>query len=86
MIFAHVCILCELLGYHFRSPGMWDEFDLNCILAQGDELFTFLGNIRYLGMEDLPQTFLAERTSINGKFLENKTVKITAGTYLKSLR
>ena len=65
---------------------MWDEFDLNSILGQGDQLFKFIGNIRYLGMEDLPQTFLVESTSINAKFLENKTGKITAGTYLKSLR
>lgn len=65
---------------------MWGEFDLNCILGQGDQLFKFIGNIRYLGMEDLPQTFLVESTSINAKFLENKTAKITAGTYLKSLR
>ena len=36
-------------------------------------------------MEDLPQRFLVEKSSINVKFLENKTGKITAGTYLISI-
>ena len=33
-------------------------------------------------MEDLPQKFLLENSSINVEFLENKTKKITAGAYL----
>ena len=35
-------------------------------------------------MEDLPQEFSIKNCSINVKFLENKTWKITAGTYLLS--
>ena len=48
-------------------------------------MFKFIGKFRYLGMEDLPQRFLVEKSSINVKFLENKTGKITAGTYLISI-
>ena len=33
-------------------------------------------------MENLPQEFLMENSSINEQFLEHKTVEITAGAYL----
>ena len=33
-------------------------------------------------MEDLPQGFLVENSSINVEFLENKTGEITTGAYL----
>ena len=33
----------------FKSPGMWDKFELDCILARGDQLFKFIGKFRYLG-------------------------------------
>ena len=35
----------------FRSSGMWDKFDLDCILREADQLFKFIVNFRYLGME-----------------------------------
>ena len=80
---SHVCLLCQLLGLRsVRSPGTWDKFDLDCILGQGDQLFKFIKKFRYLGMEDLPQKFFLENSSINVEFLENKTKKITAGAYL----
>ena len=36
----------------FKSPGMWDKFELDFILARGDQLFKFIGKFRYLGVED----------------------------------
>ena len=36
-------------------------------------------------MEDLPQTFFIENSSINVEFLNNKTGEITAGAYLVSI-
>ena len=53
----------------FRSPGIWDKFNLDCILSKGDQLFKFIGKFRYLRMEDLPQEFLVEKSSINVVFL-----------------
>ena len=44
-----------------KSPGLWDKFDLDCILVKGDQLFTFMGKFRYLGIEDLPQDFLIKK-------------------------
>ena len=44
----------------FKSPGMWDKFELDCILDRGDQLFKFIGKFRYIGVEDLPQEFLLE--------------------------
>ena len=41
----------------FKSPGLSDKFDLDCILGKGDQLFKFIGKFRYLGIEDLPQEF-----------------------------
>ena len=35
-----------------------------------------------MSIDELPQEFLVENSSINVEFLENKTGKITAGTYL----
>ena len=69
----------------FKSPALWDKFDLDWILGKGDQLFKFIGKFRYLGTEDLPQEFLTENSLINVQFLENKTGKITAGAYLLSI-
>ena len=69
----------------FRSPGMWDTFDLDCVLGKGGQLFKSIGKFRYLGMEDLPQVFLVKNSSINVEFLENKTGEITAVVYLISI-
>ena len=38
----------------FKSPGLWNQFDLDCILGKGDQLFKFVGKFRYLQVEDLP--------------------------------
>ena len=69
----------------FKSPGLWDTFDLDSILGKGDQLFKFIGKLRYLTMEDLPQEFSKEICSINMEFLENKTEEIIAGAYLLSV-
>ena len=69
----------------FKSPGMWNKFELDFILARGDQLFEFIGKFRYLGVEDLPQEFLLENYSMNVEFLENKTGEITAGSYMLSI-
>ena len=37
-------------------------------------------------MEDLPQEFLIENSSVNVEFLVNKTGEITAGAYLLSIK
>ena len=56
----------------FRSPGMWDKFDLDCILGR-------------MPVEESSHEFLVERSAINVDFLENgKTTEITAGAYLIS--
>ena len=67
----------------FKSPGIWDKFELDSILAY--QLFKSIGKFRYLGVEDLPQEFLLENYSMNVEFLENKTGEITAGAYLLSI-
>ena len=41
----------------FRSPGMWDTFDLDCVLGKVDQLSKSIGKFRYLRMEDLLQKF-----------------------------
>ena len=77
--------LISLSWILFKSPGLWDKFDLDCILGKGDQLFKFIGKFRYLGIEDLPQEFLIEKSLINVQFLENNTGEITAGAYLPSI-
>ena len=49
----------------FKSVSIWDSFHLDCILQKGDILFESANNYRYLGMEDLPQTFFIGNLSIN---------------------
>ena len=56
-----------------KFSGIWDKFDLDCIICEGDQLFTFVGKFRYLLMENLLPEFLVENPSINVEFLENKT-------------
>ena len=69
----------------FKSPGLWDKFDLDCILGKGDHLLKFIGKFRYLGIEDLPQELLIENSLTNKEFLENQTGKVTTGAYLLSI-
>ena len=66
----------------FGSLGMWNKFDLDCMLGKGDQLFKFMGTFRYFGMEDLQHKFLVENFSINVEFWENNTGENTAGAYL----
>ena len=63
----------------FKSPGLWDKFDLDYILRVGDQLFEFNGKF------NLPQEYLIENVSVNVKFLENKIGEITAGEYFLSI-
>ena len=32
----------------FKSPGLWDKFDVDCMLHRGDQLFKLIGKFRYL--------------------------------------
>ena len=56
-----------------------------CLLCQLlGHCLDLLVKFRYLAMEDQPQEFLVESSSINVEFLENKTGN-TAGAYLISV-
>ena len=85
------CMQCSYLSLVsvswalLKSHGLWDKFDLDCILGKGNQLIKFIDKFRYLGIEDLPQEFLRENSSINVKFLENEKGEIKAGTYLLSI-
>ena len=63
----------------FKSPGLWDKFNLDCILGKEDQLIKFIGKFGNLEIEDLPQAFFKENASINVEFLENKPGEISAG-------
>ena len=63
----------------FKSPGLWDKSDLDCILSKEYQSCKFISKIRYLGIEDLLQEFLIENALINVEFLENEAGEITAG-------
>ena len=69
----------------FKSPGLWNKFNLDYILGKRDQLFKLIGKFRYLGVEDLPHKFMIENYLINVELLENKTGEITAGAYLLSI-
>ena len=69
----------------FKSPGLWNKFNLDYILDKRDQLFKLIGKFRYLGVEDLAQKFMIENCLINVELLENKTGEITAGAYLLSI-
>ena len=81
LVIFSVRVLCIL---SVRSPSLWNAFDLDCILSKGNQLFKFIGKFRYLWIDDLPQEFLIENPE-KVIFLENKTGKITAGSYLLSI-
>ena len=81
-----LCISLDSVSWTlFRSPGLCYKFDLDCILAKGDQLFKFIGQFRYLKTEDLPNELFIENSSVNVEFLENKTGEITTGVYLLSV-
>lgn len=67
----------------FKSPRLWNKFDLDWILGNGDQLFKFIYKFRYLGIEDLSQEFFIENCSINVELLKNMAGKTTAGIYIQ---
>ena len=69
----------------FKSAGIWNKYDLDYILSEGNQLFKPIERFRYLGIGGLPKEFLIENSSINLEFLEDKTWEITAGAYLISI-
>ena len=34
----------------FKSPGLWNTLDLDCILSKGDRLFKFMGKFKHIGI------------------------------------
>ena len=48
-------------------------------------MFKPLNNCRYLGVEDLPQEFLIENSSVNIEFLNIRTGEVTSEAYLVSI-
>ena len=69
----------------FRSPRIWDKFNLACILGKWDQSFKSIKKFRYLGIQDLSQELLVENRFINVEFLKTKTVEITTGASLISV-
>ena len=67
----------------FKSPRLWNKFDLDWILGNGDQLFKFIYKFRYLGIEDLSQEFFIENCSLNVELLKNMAGKTTAGIYIQ---
>ena len=63
----------------FKSTGILDFLEFDCILQKGDLLFKSLNNYICIRMEDLPQKFWIEDLSINVEFLNNRTGEITVG-------
>ena len=63
------CLCMSLISVSwtlFKSPQLWDKFDLDSILGKalpniipfkGNQLFKIISKFKYLGMEDLPQEF-----------------------------
>ena len=68
-----------------KSASIWNSFNFNYILQKGHILFKSLNNYRYLGIKDWPQEIFTENSSINVKFLNNKTGEVTAGAYVVSV-
>ena len=48
----------------FRSSGVRNKFNLDCILRKVYQLFKSIDQFRYLEMEDLPQEFWIEKSSL----------------------
>ena len=63
----------------FKSESIWNSFDVDCILQNGDILFKYLNKCRYRGMQDLPQELFIKYSSINVEFLNNRTGEIYFG-------
>ena len=60
------CIQCSCISpistswALFKSPGLWDKFNLDYMSGKTDQLLKLIRKFRYLGMDDLPQEFLIE--------------------------
>ena len=72
---AHVCLFMSVNSILFRSPSLWDKFDIDCILGKGNQLFKFIVKFKYLGMEDLPQDILIVNAVTMWSFLKIRQEK-----------
>ena len=48
----------------FKSADLWNNFDLDCILGKGSQLFKYIAKFKNLGAEGLPQEFMTENCLI----------------------
>ena len=69
----------------FKDVHVWESYDLDYILEQGDRIFKDLRMFRLLGIDDLPQNFAVEGTPVVVEFLDNRTGEITLNAYLISV-
>ena len=65
---VHECLLYQLLG----SSGMWNRFDLDCILGKGDQLSHFIGKLDLARVQDpdndknsIKIEWVIQKTSLN---------------------
>ena len=65
----------------FKSPSLWDKFNLNSVLNKGDQLFKIIGKFNYFGMGDLPQELLIENCSVNLEFYTIRQKKLQVGIF-----
>ena len=67
------CSCMSLMSVCWTLLSLWVSFGLECMLQKWNVLFKSLNNYRCLGMEDLPQEFFIENSSINVEFLNYRT-------------
>ena len=46
----------------FKRVILWDSFELDSILENGDQLFKDINLLRYLSVDDLPRHFILKDT------------------------
>ena len=69
----------------FKRVVLWDSFELDSILENGDQLYKTIQIFRYLSIDDLPSYLHLKGHRIEVQYLENMTGEICLHAYLTSI-
>ena len=82
---AHLCYLCQFVGYYLSTLAERGSFDLDCILQKEIFCLNLSTFTDILGWKTYRNSFFNKNSLMNIHFLNIRTGEVIAGAYLVSI-
>ena len=82
---AHLCYLCQFIGYYLSTLAERGSFDLDCILQKEIFCLNLSTFTDILGWKTYRNSFFNKNSLMNIHFLNIRTGEVIAGAYLVSI-